>query len=216
MGHFEELVKSRRSAMKFMPNVEISERELDDMFSLAKFAPSAFNLQHAHYIVVTDPELKRRMYEAANRQYKVLTASAVILVLGKTDAYRDAASMYEGMLNLGIMSRQEYEAAVRDVQSFYESEGKTFQREEAIRNASLSAMLFMLIAKDRGWDTCPMIGFDPEAAARILDVPDNYVPALMIAIGKEDASSRRPRGYRKPTGEFVSFNGFRTGHAVRI
>ncbi|MGV2686352.1 nitroreductase family protein, partial [Clostridium perfringens] len=76
----------------------------------------------------------------------------------------------------------------------------------AIRNASLSAMLLMMVAKDKGWDTCPMIGFDPAALQKELDIPDAYVPAMLIAIGKEDARKPRPRGYRKPVLEFVSYN----------
>jgi len=208
MSDFETLVKNRRSAMKFLPDVEITERELNEIFGLTKFAPSAFNLQHARYIVVKDPEVKRKMYEAANKQYKVLSSSAVVLVLGNTNAYQDVGPIHEGLLNLGVMSKQEYDMTVESVLSFYEERGASFQREEAVRNASLSAMLFMLIAKDKGWDTCPMIGFDPDAVAKELNIPDSYLPAMMITIGKEDTSSQRPRGYRKPVGEFVSFNGF--------
>lgn len=208
MSDFETLVKDRRSAMKFVPNVEITERELNEMFSLTKFAPSAFNLQHARYIAVKDPKIKNELYEAANKQYKVLSSSAVILVLGNTNAYRDVGPIHEGLLNLGVMSKQEYDMTVQSVLSFYEERGESFQREEAIRNASLSAMLFMLVAKDKGWDTCPMIGFDPVAVGRILNIPDTHVPAMMITIGREDTSSQRPRGYRKPVGEFVSYNGF--------
>ncbi|WP_372631386.1 nitroreductase family protein [Cohnella sp.] len=208
MSDFETLVKNRRSAMKFVKDVEITERELSEMFSLTKFAPSAFNLQHAHYIVVKNPEIKNKLYEAANKQYKVLTSSAVILVLGNTNAYRDVGPIHEGLLNLGVMSKQEYDMTVESVLIFYEERGEPFQREEAIRNASLSAMLFMLIAKDKGWDTCPMIGFDPVEVGRILNIPESYVPAMMIAIGQEDTSSQRPRGYRKPVGEFVSYDTF--------
>jgi Nitroreductase len=209
MSEFEALVKSRRSAMKFIPNVEIGEHELNEMFSLTKFAPSAFNLQHAHYVVARDPDLKRKLYEAADKQYKVLTSSAVILVLGNAKAYRDVGPINEGLLNLGVMSKQEYDTTVESVLAFYQERGGAFQREEAVRSASLSAMLFMLIAKDKGWDTCPMIGFDPDAVGKLLNVPEEYVPAMMIAIGKEDAANQRPRGYRKPVGEFVSYEGFR-------
>lgn len=202
------LIKSRRSANKFIPGVEIQDKELEEIFNLAKFAPSAFNLQHTHYVVVKDPELKEQVYEAAAKQYKVRTASAVILVLGKVDAHKDAGVMNEGLLNLGVLSKQEYDHLVSDTIRFYESRGEAFMREEAIRSASLSAMQMMLIAKDRGWDTCPMIGFDPDAMRRLLSFPDNYIPVMLIAIGKEDNSSFRPRGYRKPVGEFVSFNRF--------
>ncbi|MEK4513254.1 nitroreductase family protein [Paenibacillus sp. FSL K6-2524] len=208
MSEFTSLLKSRRSANKFVTGVTIEDKELDEIFQLTKFVPSAFNLQHAHYVVVKDHEQKQKVYEAANKQYKVETASAVIVVLGNKDAYKDVAKINEGSLNLGILSKQEYDMTVSSVLEFYETRGESFQRDEAIRNASLSAMAMMLIAKDKGWDTCPMIGFDPDALSDILQIPDSYVPAMLIAIGIEDTTSMRPRGYRKPVAEFVSYNKF--------
>ncbi|KAF9119297.1 hypothetical protein BGX30_003921 [Mortierella sp. GBA39] len=178
MTSFTDLVKARRSANKFDPNVTISPQELDDMFNLVKFAPSAFNL------------------------------SAVIAVLGDLEAYHNVGPINEGLLSLGVIDQRGFEETVSSVTHMYESRGDTFKRDEAIRNASLSAMLFMLIAKDRGWDTCPMIGFDPEALRKVLNIPDRYVPAMLITIGKEDTGRQRPRGYRKPVAEFVTYDGF--------
>ncbi|GIP27739.1 nitroreductase [Paenibacillus sp. J23TS9] len=208
MSQFQELVQARRSANKFQTDVNISEQELAEMFGLVKFAPSAFNLQHTHYVAVTEKELKEKVYEAAFKQYKVLTSSAVIVVLGDLDAYHNIGPINEGLLNLGVIDRREFDETVSSVIGMYEDGGDAFKRDEAIRNASLSAMLFMLIAKDKGWDTCPMIGFDPEQLRRALNIPDRYVPAMLITIGKEDTGKQRPRGYRKPVGEFVTFNGF--------
>lgn len=208
MSDFISLVKERRSANKFIPEIEIPDSDLEEMFNLVKFAPSAFKLQHTRYVVVKDPAVKENVYQAANKQYKVKSASAVVVVLGHMDAYKDAARINEGFLHLGVMNKQEYDLTVESVNLFYEDRGEVFMREEAIRNASLSAQLFMLAAKHQGWDTCPMIGFDPEAIKRELQIPERYVPALLIAVGKEDTSKRRPRGYRKPVGEFVSYNQF--------
>ncbi|MBA2937657.1 nitroreductase family protein [Paenibacillus sp. CGMCC 1.16610] len=208
MSDFSTIVKERRSANKFIPNIEIPNEDLTDILNTVKFAPSAFNLQHAHYIIVKDPAIKEEVYQAAYKQYKVQTASAVILVLGNLDAYKDAARLNEGLLQLGVISKQEYDMTVEDVTNFYENRGDGFKRDEAIRNASLSAQLFMLAAKEKGWDTCPMIGFDAEMMRQILHIPDNYVPALLLTIGKEDLEKRRPRGYRKPVGEFTSFDRF--------
>ncbi|MFC4099649.1 nitroreductase family protein [Paenibacillus xanthanilyticus] len=209
MSTFEEIVKERRSASKFQPGIAISDEELNAMFGLAKYAPSAFNLQHARYVVVRDEALKNGpVYEAAGKQHKVRLASAAILVLGDLEAYKDAARINEGLLNLGVISKQEYDRTVESVTSFYEERGPGFMRDEGIRNASLSAMQFMLIAKDKGWDTCPMIGFDPDRMREALGIPERYVPALLITIGKEDESGQRPRGYRKPVAEFVSIDGF--------
>ncbi|MED4585866.1 nitroreductase family protein [Brevibacillus choshinensis] len=208
MSEFSNLVKQRRSATKFIPDVELTSSELDEILSLVKFAPSAFNLQHAHYVIVNDVDIKNRVYEAAQKQYKVKTSSAVILVLGDTEAHLQAGKINEGLLHLGVIDKREFDDTVSSIHTFYEKGGESLKRDEAIRTASLSAMLFMLAAKDKGWDTCPMIGFDSGEIRQILGIPDQYVPAMMITIGKEDLSGQRVRGYRKPVGEFVSYNQF--------
>jgi len=205
MSEFETLIKERRSASNFLENNPISKEELNKIFEHVKLAPSAFNLQHTKYIVVTDPDMKEEIRKAANGQYKVKTASAVILVLGNKEAYKNAAEIYEGLMMLGIVNKQEYDHMVEDTVSMYESGGASFQHDEAIRNASLSAMLFMLAAKDNGWDTCPMIGFDQHAVKEVMKIEENYEPVLMITLGKEKISSRNPRGYRKPVNEFVTY-----------
>lgn len=205
MTEFKELIEARRSASNFLKDNPISKKDLNEIFEMVKLAPSAFNLQHSKYIVVTNSEVKEQIRTAANGQYKVHSASAVIIVLGDKLAYQNTAAINEGLLMLGIVNKQEYDFMVEDTVSLYETRGESFQRDEAIRNASLSAMMFMLIAKEKGWDTCPMIGFDPEKVKEILNISDQYEPALMITLGKEKIESRKPRGYRKPVSEFVSF-----------
>lgn len=204
MSDFLEVIQGRRSAMNFVEGVAISQAELEELFTLTRLAPSAFNLQHAHYWAVIDPERKEQVRAAAFNQYKVHTASAVIVVLGDKLAYQQAPEIYDGLRTLGVMSQEEFDGTVRSITASYEG-NESFQRDEAIRNASLSAMQFMLVAKEKGWDTCPMIGFNPEALKNVLSIPDRLVPVMLITIGKDDKKKIRPRGYRKPVGEFVSF-----------
>lgn len=204
MSTFSELVQARRSAMNFVEGIKIAHNELEEMFSLTRLAPSAYNLQHTHYKVISDPILKEKIREGAYGQYKIHTASAVIVVLGDKYAYLQAPEIYSGLKMLGALSEADFDETIETINSAYIG-NDAFQQDEAIRNASLSAMQFMLIAKDRGWDTCPMIGFDPEAIKDSLDLPDNMVPVMLITIGKDNKQKIRPRGYRKPVNEFVEF-----------
>lgn len=204
MSTFSELVQSRRSANNFVEGVKIPQNELEEMFSLARLAPSAFNLQHTHYKVVSSEAVKEEIRSAAYGQYKIHTASAVIVVLGDKNAYLQAPEIYSGLKLLGAMSEEAYDQVIQSINDSYTG-NDAFQRDEAIRNASLSAMQFMLIAKDKGWDTCPMIGFDPEAVKTVLGLSDNLVPVMLITIGKDNQHKIRPRGYRKPVNEFVEF-----------
>lgn len=207
MGYssFSELVNDRRSANNFIEGVDIPRKEFDSIFRELSLAPSCFNLQHARYLVIMNKELKELFKDKVCHQYKVHTASAAVLVLGDKKAYKNAEKLYEPMKMLGMLDELDYQETIRDIYSMYESRGEDFMRDEAIRNASLSAMMFMLIAKDRGWDTCPMIGFDNTAAKKLFKIPDELEPVLLITIGKQDTSKLRLRGYRKPVEEFVKY-----------
>lgn len=53
----------------------MTEEDIRPILEDVKLAPSAFNLQHANYIVVLDEEMKEKVREAAFGQYKVHSAS---------------------------------------------------------------------------------------------------------------------------------------------
>ncbi|MBU3178534.1 nitroreductase family protein [Clostridium estertheticum] len=205
MNDFLKIVRERRSANKFIENVIIPKEDFNDIFNELSLAPSAFNLQHAKYYVVEDKSLTDKIYEASFKQYKIKTASATILVTGNKNAYLSASQIYEGSMMLGMLDKTEYQLMIDTINSLYEGWGESFQHDEAIRNASLSAMLFMLLAKNKDWDTCPMIYFDKDKISQLLNIPENEVPVLMITMGKTDKNSSKIRGYRKPVGEFVKF-----------
>lgn len=82
MAGFTELMKERRSASNFLPDHPIQTNEFNEIFELVKLSPSAFNLQHTRYIVVTDERVKEQLQGAAMGQHKVRSASAVVLLLG--------------------------------------------------------------------------------------------------------------------------------------
>lgn len=202
---FTKLIDKRRSANNFIKDVKMTEDDIRPILEDVKLTPSAFNLQHTEYIVVMDEDMKEKVRKAADGQYKVHAASAVILVLGDKEAYKQTARINQGMMDLGIITDFELQGFVDNNTKFYMDRGEDFMKEDAIRNASLSAMVFMLAAKNRGWDTCPMIGFDQDKMRALFNVPATHEIALMVAIGKEKESSRRLRGYRKPVEEFVTY-----------
>ncbi|MBS4201612.1 nitroreductase family protein [Bacillus sp. FJAT-49732] len=202
---FVKLIEKRRSANNFIKDVHITPEDLNLIFNDVKLAPSSFNLQHTEYIVVIDEEMKEKVREAAHGQYKIHSASAVILVTADKQAYEQTERLHQGMLHLGVLTEFELKDMIEENIQFYEGRGEAFKKEDAIRNGSLSAMFFMLAAKNRGWDTCPMIGFDQEQIRALLNIPHTHEVVMMITIGKEKESSRRLRGYRKPIGEFVTY-----------
>lgn len=205
MEDFISVVRNRRSANKFVSEIKVPREDFEEIFDELSSAPSCFNLQHAHYYIGETDETISELYEASYKQFKVKTSSATIIVTGDKDAYKHAEEIFGSSKFLKIIDEEEYDGMIAAINGLYESGGEKFQHEEAIRNASISSMLFLLLAKNKGWDTCPMIYFDPERVKEIFNIPDNEVPVLMITMGKMDESSVRVRGYRKQKNEFVQY-----------
>ena len=65
----------------------------------------------------------------------------------------------------------------------------------------------MLAAKAMGYDTCPMIGFDIDKVAELINLPEDYVMGPMIAIGKK-VKSTWPKPGQLPLNELVVENSF--------
>ena len=51
----------------------------------------------------------------------------------------------------------------------------------------------MLVAKDMGYDSNPMIGFDSEKVAEIINLPEDHVISMFLVIGKQ-IKPAMPRG----------------------
>jgi nitroreductase len=58
-----------------------------------------------------------------------------------------------------------------------------------------------------GYDSCPMIGFDIEKVAELIDLPEDHIMGAMVAIGK-GTKDPRPKPGQLPLEEVVVENGF--------
>jgi nitroreductase len=184
-----EVMKARGSVRKYERGVEIPQEELDEILTLAAKAPSSWNLQHWRYLVITSPEMKQRILPIAYNQEQVVDSSATVVILGDLEANKSAYEVYGEKLKQGQISQQVYDTMISQVEGAYK-DNPQLARDEAILNASLSAMQLMLAAKAKGYDTCPMGGFDREALIKELNIPERYIPVMMITIGKAAAPAR--------------------------
>lgn len=208
---FQELTTSRHSAVNFQKDFTMTEEDFKNIFELTKTAPSAYNLQYTNYLVITDDEKKERVRQLSFDQYKIHSASAVIIVLGdKLGAAKDnAEKIYGPMKMLKMIDEIDYATTMEVIEKFNTDlqENPNQLQLEIARHAGIHAMLFMLSAKNLGFDTCPMHVHNTEDLRKEFSIPENLEPIMMITIGKS-VDKIRPRGYRKPVGEFVQFNNY--------
>ena len=66
----------------------------------------------------------------------------------------------------------------------------------------------MVAAKAMGYESCPMIGFDHDAVAKLINLPDDHCIGPMVAIGK-GTKNAWPKPGQLSLSEIVIENRFR-------
>lgn len=179
----EQVILSRHSVRKYKRGVEIPEAELKRMLELAASAPSSWNLQHWRFLVIREEANKQKLLPLAFNQQQVADASVVVIVLGDLQANLAAPDIYAGA------APEIRETMIGQINGAY-ANNPQLARDEAIRNGSLAAMQLMLAAKALGYDSVPMGGYDHDGVIREFNIPDRYLPVMIIPIGKAEQPAR--------------------------
>ncbi|WP_253896071.1 nitroreductase family protein [Solibacillus sp. R5-41] len=181
------LIQERRSVRKYDPNFIIDKEEILEMLKVATLAPSTSNLQPWEFIVFINPEVRKDLRAIAYNQEQIETASAVIAVLGDKEFHNNIDSVYDSMSEAGYIDDARREVLVGNAKKTYPYAPEEARKNLATFDSGLAAMQFMLIAKERGYATGPMGGFDKVKFSESFNVPDRYFPIVLITLGKENA-----------------------------
>lgn len=198
-----EAIRGRTSANNFDATHVMSREEITELVTLATESPSSFNMQNWRFIAVSSPEAKARLKAAAFNQPKVGDAAVTFVVVGEVGGHRHLPRLIKPMLDAGAINQTAYEGWINMANGLYEGKDQ-FQRDEAIRSASLASMTLMLAATGRGYVSGAMIGFDPAAVAAACGLAAHEVPVMLIAVGKP-APGNWPRKVRRSLDEVLSF-----------
>jgi nitroreductase len=57
------------------------------------------------------------------------------------------------------------------------------QRDEALRSTGMASTAIMLAATNLGYSSNPIIGFNQSEVSTIINLPDNHIIGMLIAIG---------------------------------
>lgn len=195
------VMNARKSVRVFDPSATIAKEEIEEMLKLATIAPSSSNLQSWRFMVFQDSELKEELKtivnnQAGNNQAVVENSSAVIAVLGNIDAYKKVEQIYTQNVAEGHMDDSIKDRTIAGTNAVYPNMPREVRMNIASFDAGLVSMQLMLIAKEKGYDTLPMGGFDKVKFAEKFNLPSDQFPIVLIALGKAAApaygSSRLP------------------------
>lgn len=196
-----QAILERRSVKAYDPQHKMTEEEINKLMSLAMLSPTAFNIQNWRFVVVTDPTLRKEIRAVSWDQAQVEDASLLIVLTADLHAWNKQPERYWVNAPKPV---QDY--LVPAIGQYYTGKDQV-QRDEAMRSCGMAAMTIMLAAKEMGYDTCPMDGFDFDAVAKLLNLPDDHTPVMFVVVGKA-LKEAQPRGGQLKMDEVVIYNKF--------
>lgn len=174
----KEAIRTRRAVKWFDPQHKMSEELFRVLMEQAILSPTAFNIQNWRFVRVTDAEKRKAIRAVAWDQAQVTDASELLVLCFDKKAWSRAPERY-------------WRNAPQEVQDFllptlgqYYKDNPQVERDEGMRSCGLAGQTIMLMAKELGYESCPMDGFDFEAVGRIIELPEDHEIAFMIAIGR--------------------------------
>ena len=195
-----EAIQKRRSVHSYDTGRDVTAAQLRKLIDTAALAPSSFNLNQWRFIAVRAPERRQRLMEISLNQKHVGEAPVTLIVLGKIDAHTDVDRFADDWIAKGYYPDDRHLRFVSD--EFY-GKNPAIQRDEAIRSTSIMAGFFMLAAVETGLSTAAVIGFRPDELVQEFNIPDNYVPVMLLTVGYE--KERMPERVKRLAFDEITF-----------
>lgn len=184
-------IQERRATPSF-EDVPIHGADLEKIIRAGLQAPSGYNTQPWRFVVVRDPEQKKKLRQAAFGQPKVEEASAVIVACGDPQGWKDGD--LEEMLRIraqhGINDPAGQDVIRKTVTGFLGGPaGKaagvapTFDL-WANRQTMIAYTTMMWAAETLGYDTAPMEGFMEDQVKALLKIPERVRVVALLAVGR--------------------------------
>ncbi len=198
-----EAVYKRRAVKNFDANHTLTKDEEQKLLHATIQAPTSFNIQHWRFVILRDPQLRARIRnEFGNDQAQMTDSSLLILFTADVKAWQKSPERY--WVNA---PKEVSELLVNWMGPFHEGRD-WLQRDEAQRSIGIAMQTLMLVAKDMGYESCPMIGFDIDKVAKLIGLPQDHIMGPMVAIGKGIKESW-PKPGQLPLEEIVFENTFK-------
>jgi nitroreductase len=188
-------IKSRRTVRHYRPDT-ISDATLNELIDLTLAAPSSWNLQDRHLVVVRSREGLGSLTRATGGQPQPQEAPVIVVFLADLATHkRDRAHIWQTARDNGAWSEEFigfFSQASQGFQDDLERAGRL--REYAVKDAMIAASFLMLAATAHGIASSPMNGWDEAMVKEAVGATErnDVAVALLVALGYPADERRSP------------------------
>jgi nitroreductase len=197
----DELLASlhwRYATKRFDPSYRIEPAKWKALEQTLVLAPSSYGLQPWHFLVVDDPELRKRLQAASWNQAQITEAShlvvfAIVKGLNRADVarYVDSIAAVRGAPRESLASYEK--VMVAHVERLKPQEVDDWSR----RQLYIALGSFLTGAALLGIDACPMEGIEPARYDELLGLAPRRLTAVCVATVGRRASDDKYASHPK-------------------
>ncbi len=228
---FEKLINSRRS-VRVYKDEPIPDDIVHKCLDAALLAPNSSNLQPWEFYRVTSPAKKKLVSEYCLNQPAARTASELIICVARRDTWKKHAKQMLEIFDkqdqdtpksvISYYSKIVYLAneigpcgilgPIKKLMIFFKRLSSVVPggnssiadlRVWMHKSTALACENLMLAFRAYGYDSCPMEGFDEKKVSKLLGLPKEAEPCMIISAGKRSDNGVYGERLRFPREQFI-------------
>ncbi|MDB4925891.1 NAD(P)H-dependent oxidoreductase [Mucilaginibacter sp.] len=172
----------RYATKKFDSTKKLSAEQLDTLLAAVRLSPSSAGLQPYKILVVTDPEIRAQLREAAHGQPQLTDASAVIVFAAETnldEAY--VANYIDRIAATRGIDRANLEVFEQNIKGNIDRMAEDQKIVWNHKQSYIALGVLLSAAAELGIDACPMEGFAAGKFDEILGLKELGLASSVIA-----------------------------------
>jgi nitroreductase len=184
-----EIVRERRATAHF-DSTPVPGEDLERILEAGLAAPSGYNLQPWRFVVVRNPEQRKKLREAAMGQPKVEEAPVIIVACGDPHAWKNGdLELMLKTANQRGMPDSGNDGARKSVSGLLSGNGGAAAgiggdvNLWVNRHTMIAFTTMMWMAEALGYDTAPMEGFWEDKVRNVVGIPEHVRVVALLAIG---------------------------------
>jgi nitroreductase len=172
----------RYATKKFDPTKKIPPELWAKLEQAAVLAPSSFGLQPWKFIVVTDPEVRKKFLPVSYGQTKVVDASHLVVFAAKNPPTpADVEAHVARTAAVRGVPVESLEGFRQQMLGSLAGKDAAQAHRWAARQTYLALGVFLSAAAMMGVDACPMEGFQPDKYDEILGLKEKGLASVVLA-----------------------------------
>ena len=183
----------RYATKKMDPAKAVPQSKVDAITEAVRLAPTSSGTQPFELIVVTDPEVRKQITEAAGGQTQI-TDGSHLLVFAAWDNY--TAERIDEVVDLNVAARGDLpmlHTYYDNLKANYLPRDAAINYAHAARQAYIALGIALVASAEQEVDSTPMEGFDPDAVDAILGLKERGLRSVVLM----------PLGYRDEGGDWL-------------